>query len=171
MSPRKKRRRWMRLQRRRTEQLLKAGQYATRSIEFLNVVPSYQTRVNMGNAAFAAFAQMRRDGERNFRVQVESQGFAVNSPEGAEKIYGREHAKWMALANHLQIESKSAESLSDEEKFALCVAARVPVRIATMDKATLVIRLETVYPCAVTMENGKYCVYQLHRDSQLLGES
>jgi hypothetical protein len=60
------------------------------------------------------------------------------------------------IATALSIHSK--DSLNDEEKFALCVAAGVPVD-SRFDGEAGKLRFTTRYPCAVEKIDGSWQVY------------
>lgn len=124
--------------------------------EVLNVVPIAGIRQAMGTTALNAFLQMRRAGQKDIRVSIQADG---NSTEyNTETVALQMHKRWMQMANMCAVAMKPPNDMTQEEKFAICVAAKVPLKPIRDPNA---LRMETLHPCAIVIEEGQYLVYQL----------
>lgn len=127
--------------------------------QFINAVNSRQQWQNMGEAALAAAWRMKRGGENKFEVNIkvegglDTQGIAYNA-----------YQNYLRAANACALHRKPVAQLTGEEKFAICVAARVPIR-STTDRGALVMKLETAVRCAIVWDDevSSYHVYYSER--------
>lgn len=119
----------------------------------VNANDSLSTMNDMLESALAGYATMRNKGHDGVSISV-----VVDGGLNTKKIALREHRRFIQIAVACAKQSKAVKDLSEEEKFAICVACDVPIRSKSNPNA-LLMTLETAVSCAITLEDGRYVVY------------
>lgn len=120
--------------------------------EILNATSSGQMWANLASAAMAAHNKMREAGAENFSVKVEEEDGGYTLRRVAMNAF----ANFMRIASDLGARRVKPESMTEEEKLAVCVASRVP--LVTENSGALMIKVRTRYPCAISLEDYGYRV-------------
>ena len=130
--------------------------YKIYSARILNVSSSLRQWQNMGNAALAAMKSLKQAGETNFNVKVEA-GTGPNLQEIAANAY----RDFMCEALRCVQERKPVANLTEGEKFAICVACKVPLTTERSDSMVMVTK--TAVRCGIVWDDevNSYHVYQM----------
>lgn len=122
------------------------------SAHVINANDSRGAMADMLDAGIAAAQLLRARAETEFRINIEVEG-GLNTQKIALKAYRR----FLAIAVACRNAKKPVAELTEEEKFAICVACDVPCK--SEGGNALLLKLETRSACAIVWEDGQYVVY------------